>query len=104
MQRLEIHFTPKHGSWLNIAEIELSILTKQCLDRRIPHLDVLKKETESWGRKRNAQQKTVDWQFTTAEARLKLKRLYPQFTLALHIPHTQPVSQKAPHYAMAAGG
>ena len=104
VERLEIHFTPKHGSWLNIAEIELSILTKQCLDRRIPDLDTLKKETESWGRKRNAQQKTVDWQFTTEDARIKLKRLYPQFTLSLYIPSPQPVSQEAPLYAMAAGG
>jgi len=104
VERLEIHFTPKHGSWLNIAEIELSILTKQCLDRRIPSLDALKKETDSWGRQRNAQQKTVDWQFTTEDARIKLKRLYPIFTLSLPTPHPRPVSQEAQLYEMAAGG
>ena len=76
--RLEIHHTPKHGSWLNIAEIELSVLTKQCLDRRIPDIDLLQKETKAWQRERNAQQKAVDWQFATEDARIKLKRLYPQ--------------------------
>jgi hypothetical protein len=76
--RLEIHHTPKHGSWLNIAEIELSVLTKQCLDRRIPGIDFLQKETKAWQRERNAQQKAVDWQFATEDARIKLKRLYPQ--------------------------
>jgi hypothetical protein len=76
--RLEIHHTPKHGSWLNIAEIELSVLTKQCLDRRIPDIDFLQKETKAWQRERNAQQKAVDWQFATEDARIKLKRLYPQ--------------------------
>ena len=79
VERLEIHHTPKHGSWLNIAEIELSILTRQCLDRRIPTLDRLRKETGAWGRRRNTEEKTVDWQFTTDDARIKLKRLYPQF-------------------------
>lgn len=76
--RLEIHHTPKHGSWLNIAEIELSVLTKQCLDRRIPDIAFLQKETKAWQRERNAQQKAVDWQFATEDARIKLKRLYPQ--------------------------
>jgi hypothetical protein len=76
--RLEIHHTPKHGSWLNIAEIELSALTRQCLDRRIPDIDFLQKETKAWQRERNAQQKAVDWQFATEDARIKLKRLYPQ--------------------------
>jgi hypothetical protein len=76
--RLEIHYTPKHGSWLNIAEIELSALTRQCLDRRIPDIDFLQKETKAWQRERNAQQKAVDWQFATEDARIKLKRLYPQ--------------------------
>ena len=103
-RRIEFRYTPKHGSWLNIAEIELSILTKQCLDRRIPDLDTLKKETESWGRKRNALQKTVDWQFTTEDARIKLKRLYPTFTVSLPTPHPRPVSQEAQPYEMAAGG
>lgn len=77
-ERLEIHYTPKHGSWLNIAEIELSVLTKQCLKKRIPDLQTLKHETKCWERDRNARQKSVDWQFTTADARIKLKRLYPQ--------------------------
>lgn len=77
-QRLEIHYTPKHGSWLNIAEIELSVFTKQCLKRRIPEIQILRDESKAWYQKRNAQQKNVDWQFTTQNARIKLKRLYPQ--------------------------
>jgi hypothetical protein len=76
--RLEIHFTPKHGSWLNVAEIELSILTRQCLDRRIPDQDTLETETSAWHQERNDNQKGVDWRFTTDDARIKLKRLYPQ--------------------------
>jgi DDE superfamily endonuclease len=76
--RLEIHYTPKHGSWLNIAEIELSALTLQCLDRRLPDLETLREETKQWEQKRNAAQKGVDWQFSTHDARIKLKRLYPQ--------------------------
>lgn len=77
-RRLEIHYTPKHGSWLNIAEIELSALTGQCLDRRIPDMDTLRKETKAWETKRNELQKGVDWRFTTSDARIKLKRLYPK--------------------------
>jgi hypothetical protein len=77
--RLEIHYTPKHGSWLNIAEIELSILSQQCLDRRIPDLETLRGETKAWEQARNETQKTVYWRFTTEDARIKLKRLYPQF-------------------------
>jgi DDE superfamily endonuclease len=76
--RLEIHHTPKHGSWLNIAEIELSVLTMQCLDRRIPDMETLTKETQQWEQRRNESQKGVDWQFSTLDARIKLKRLYPQ--------------------------
>lgn len=76
-RRLEIHYTPKHGSWLNIAEIELSALTKQCLDRRIPNIGILRKETKAWETRRNERQKGVDWQFTTKDARIKLSRLYP---------------------------
>ena len=79
--RLEIHYTPKHGSWLNVAEIELSILTRQCLDRRIPDLKTLRSETKQWEHTRNIRQKSVDWQFTTDNARVKLKRLYPQFQM-----------------------
>ena len=77
-KRLEIHFTPKHGSWLNIAEIELSVLTKQCLCRRVPDIESLQKETKAWQCQRNSKQKSVDWQFTTNDARIKLKSLYPQ--------------------------
>ena len=76
-RRLEIHHTPKHGSWLNIAEIELSALTMQCLDRRIPDIQTLHSETTTWANTRNARQKGVDWQFTTKDARIRLKRLYP---------------------------
>ena len=80
-ERLEIHYTPKHGSWLNVAEIELSVFTKQCLDRRIPDMATLQQEAKAWYRKRNANQKGVDWQFTTEDARVKLKRLYPQIQM-----------------------
>ena len=76
-QRLEIHHTPKHGSWLNIAEIELSALTRQCLDRRISDLDVLNTELAAWQAATNADQRQVDWQFTTDDARIKLRHLYP---------------------------
>jgi DDE superfamily endonuclease len=78
VNRLEIHHTPKHGSWRNIAEIELSALTGQCLDRRIPDIETLRHETKPWEQRRNARHKGVDWQFTTQDARIKLKRLYPQ--------------------------
>jgi hypothetical protein len=80
-KRLEIHYTPKHGSWLNIAEIELSALTTQCLDRRIPDIETLRNETGIWEQRRNGQQKSIDWQFTAENARIKLKRLYPKFNL-----------------------
>jgi hypothetical protein len=80
-QRLEIHHTPKHGSWLNIAEIELSVLSGQCLDRRIDRIDRLRKECSAWDQQRNKRQKGVDWRFTTADARIKLKRLYPLIQL-----------------------
>jgi hypothetical protein len=76
--RLEMHHTPKHGSWLNIAEIELSALTLQCLDRRMPDMATLRAETTQWAQRRNAAQKGVDWQFSTHDARIKLSRLYPQ--------------------------
>jgi hypothetical protein len=77
-QRLEIHFTPKHGSWLNIAECELSALAAQCLgSRRIADIHTLKTELKAWGTQRNSKQIGVDWQFTTEDARIKLKRLYP---------------------------
>jgi hypothetical protein len=76
-QRLEIHHTPKHGSWLNIAEIELSALTRQCLDRRISDLEILNTELAAWQHATNAEQRQVDWQFTTHDARVKLRHLYP---------------------------
>ena len=77
-QRLEIHFTPKHGSWLDMAEIELSALTTQCLlGVRIPSLDALNEKLLAWKSSRNAAQKGIAWQFTTSDARIKLKHLYP---------------------------
>jgi DDE superfamily endonuclease len=79
LRRLEFQYTPKHGSWLNIAENELSALTRQCLDRRIPTLELLQQETAAWAADRNAKQKGVDWQFTMEDARVKLKRLYPNY-------------------------
>lgn len=78
-QKLEIHYTPKHGSWLDIAEIELSALTIQCLSNdRIPSIDSLNERLDSWSLKRNSSQKSVSWQFSTTDARLKLKHLYPE--------------------------
>ena len=77
LDRLEIHHTPKHGSWLNVAEIELSVLSRQCLDRRIPDLETLTREVAAWEQARNADPRPVNWRFTTPDARIKLKRLYP---------------------------
>ncbi len=76
-QKLEIHYTPKHGSWLNVAEIELSVLSRQCLARRIPDLQTLEREVAAWQQRRNTAGGRIDWQFTTADARIKLKHLYP---------------------------
>ncbi len=75
--RLEIHHTPKHGSWLNMAEIELGILQRQCLDRRLGDQTTLTREVVAWVAARNAAVQRIDWRFTTADARIKLKRLYP---------------------------
>jgi hypothetical protein len=75
--KLEWHYTPEHGSWLNIAECELSVLARQCLDERFPDSACLEQATSAWETKRNALRVAVDWQFTTADARIKLKRLYP---------------------------
>ena len=75
--RFEFHHTPKHGSWLNMAEIELSVLSRQCLDRRIPSQEFLKSEVKAWQDERNDQIVKVQWRFTTADARIKLKHLYP---------------------------
>ena len=77
LDRLEIHYTPKHGSWLNMAEIELSHLSRQSLNRRIPDKDILIRELSAWLSMRNKEASTVDWQFTTQDARIKLKTLYP---------------------------
>jgi transposase len=77
IERLEVHYTPKHGSWLNMAETELSILSTQCLDRRIGEAEELRAEVTAWEHSRNSAKCRVDWQFTTADARVKLKRLYP---------------------------
>ncbi len=76
-ERLEIHYTPKHGSWLNMAEIEIGVMARQCLDRRIPEQNVLRGEVAAWERERNRDGIRVDWRFTTADARIKLKSLYP---------------------------
>ena len=81
-ERLDIRYTPKHGSWLNVAEIELSVMTKQCLDRRIPNIVVLRRETTAWANQRNEMQTGVDWQFTNVDARIRLKRLYPQIEMS----------------------
>jgi len=76
-----LHYTPKHGSWLNIAEIELSALVRQCLDRRIPDKDTLNLEVHAWEDQRNSEDIKIHWPFTTADARVKLKSLYPKFEL-----------------------
>ena len=77
VERFEWHYTPKHGSWLNMAESELSVLSGQCLDRRIPDKQTLTEEVAAWEHARNNKHVKADWQFTTADARVKLKRLYP---------------------------
>lgn len=77
--RLEIHYTPKHGSWLNMAETELSVLSRQCLDRRIESRTLMTQEVAAWEHERNQACTKIDWRFTTADARVKLKRLYPSY-------------------------
>jgi hypothetical protein len=76
-RKLEFHYTPKHGSWLNMAEIELSLLSRQCLKQRIPDTDSLRRQVEAWQTERNARAATIRWRFTTTDARTKLNRLYP---------------------------
>ena len=78
-KRFEIHYTPKHGSWLDMAEIELSVLSKQCLNRRLPDQEFLKNEIAEWESNRNQESNKINWQFTTKDARIKLKHLYPTF-------------------------
>jgi transposase len=80
LKRLEFHYTPKHGSWLNMAELELSVLSRQCLDRRIPDEETLKRELNAYEVKRNAAKATIDWRFTARDARVKLHRLYPSIS------------------------
>jgi len=77
LRRLEFHYTPKHASWLNMVEIEISVLSEQCLDRHIPDETTLRREIAAWAEPRNTRQATVDWRFTTADARTKLEYLYP---------------------------
>ena len=79
-EKLEIHYTPKHGSWLNMAEIELSVLHGQCLDRRIADKETVEREARAWETERNDHRMRVNWRFTTADARIKLKRLYPSMS------------------------
>ena len=78
IKKLEIHYTPKHGSWLDIAEIELNVMTRQCLSRRIENIDILRSELSIWEQERNSIQATVNWQFRTKDARVKLVSLYPE--------------------------
>ena len=80
LKRLEFHYTPKHGSWLNMAEIELSVLSRQCLDRRIADEATLKREVKGYEERRNEAKATINWQFTSGDARLKLHRLYPSIS------------------------
>jgi DDE superfamily endonuclease len=92
LERLEIHYTPKHGSWLDMAEIELSVLARQCLDRRIPTQADLTHEVAAWEAARNAAEVTIQWRFTTDQARIKLKHLYP--TLIQAVPSTHSRTEK----------
>jgi len=78
-ERFEMHYTPKHGSWLNMAEIELGIMARQCLDRRLPDRETLEQEVAAWVATRNSAIRTIDWRFTTDDARIKLDHLYPVF-------------------------
>jgi len=82
LSKLEFHYTPKHGSWLNMVEIEFSVLSRQCLNRRIGDIETMKQEIEAWERERNEQKATVNWRFTNQEARVKLERLYPDINLS----------------------
>jgi hypothetical protein len=78
-ERFEIHYTPKHGSWLNMAEIEIGIMSRQCLSRRIPTKAEMAYQVKAWTSTRNSSNLSVDWRFTTDDARIKLKRLYPKY-------------------------
>jgi transposase len=91
LDRLEFHFTPKHGSWLNMAEIEFSVLSRQCLSGHIPDLATLARETWAWEIERNTNGATVDWRFTTADARIKLKKLYPVIRCNENVKESLPI-------------
>ena len=78
LRRLEFHYTPKHGSWLNMAEITISVLARQCINKRIPDLDTLNSEIDAWSFVHNNRRTPIKWQFTTEDARIKLHKLYPQ--------------------------
>jgi hypothetical protein len=91
LDRLELHFTPKHGSWLNMAEIELSVLGRQCLNGYIPNREFLASETLAWEIERNTKQATVEWRFTTADARIKLKKLYPVIHCNENVKESSPI-------------
>jgi hypothetical protein len=82
LERLEIHYTPKHGSWLDMAETELGVLSTQCLDRRIPDKTTLRSEVAAWEKSRNKARCKINWRFTTKDARIKLKRLYPSIQVS----------------------
>jgi len=79
--RFEFIYTPKHGNWLNVAEVEINVMIRQCLNRRIDSIDVLRNEVAAWQEERDQIQAKVDWQFTTEDARIKIKRLYPTFQI-----------------------
>jgi transposase len=80
LDKLEFVYTPKHGSWLNMAECEFSVLSRQCLDRRLPDIETVTSEVQAWAKQRNQSNKPIDWRFTTEEACIKLKRLYPKLS------------------------
>jgi hypothetical protein len=82
LSKLEFHYTPKHGSWLNMVEIEFSVLSRQCLNRRIPSIEIMEQEVAAWEEQRNQQKATVEWRFTNQDARVKLEELYPNLDLS----------------------
>ena len=82
LSKLEFHYTPKHGSWLNMVEIEFSVISRQCLNRRIPEIEEMKRETKAWEKERNQEKASVNWHFTNQDARSKLERLYPKLDLS----------------------
>jgi transposase len=88
-RKLEFHYTPKHGSWLNMAECEFAVLTQQCLDRRLPDIATLSREIAAWQASRNRHQTKINWSFSTTDARVKLKRLYPSVSDGARRPETE---------------